>query len=191
MRAFVASVSISRGWSRREKISFAQAFGCQFPFGNQSSGAGVHHFLRVAQLMAVGGASERNEDRGAARGGYFRDGDRSCAANDHIGPGKAFRHVAEERDNFRAIPCCSVGGLHHIIVALAGLMHDLQLVFSRRKKLHRIDERAIDRQRALAPAGNQQTQRLFRLARLDREKFFAHGTSGYHGFFAPGLADTS
>ncbi len=110
-----------------------QAFRGEFVFGDQTACACACHFLRVAQLVAVGGGSEGNEDGGAARGCDFRRGDGSCSANDHICPGKAFRHIRKEGDDLRVDFAPRVGGAHGIIIAFAGLMHDGELIFSARQ----------------------------------------------------------
>ncbi len=69
-------------------------------FGNQSARRSVDHFLRVAQLMTVRGAPERNEDRGPSRSGYFCRGDRARPADHQVGPIKALRHVPRKGRNF-------------------------------------------------------------------------------------------
>src|SRR5579859_814517 len=57
-----------------------QSFSGQFRFRDQPSGLRIRHGLCVAQLVAVRGASERDENRRSARRGYFRGSDRSAQA---------------------------------------------------------------------------------------------------------------
>ena len=64
-------------------------------------------------------------------------------------------------------------------------MHDQHLTFSCGQQVDGIDECTIDRQGALASAGDEKLQRLFRLAWRNREEFFANGTASHHGFCSP------
>jgi len=56
----------SRGWSSNEKISCVKTFRGELGLRDQTRRAGALHFLGVAQLMAVGGGAERDEDGGTA-----------------------------------------------------------------------------------------------------------------------------
>ncbi|MGA2099266.1 MAG: hypothetical protein ABSH39_23520 [Candidatus Acidiferrum sp.] len=112
------------------------------------------HFLRIAQLVAVGGGTERNENGGTAGGCDFRRGDGSCPANDYVGPGKTFRHVGEEGDDLGVDFAARVGGADSIIVALASLVNDGKIGFAEGEEIHRVHEGAIDGQSSLAAAGN-------------------------------------
>ena len=114
----------------------------------------------------------------------FRDGDCTRAADDQISLGKSLRHVVDEGHNLRVDFTPRIGHANRIIVAFTGLMHDEKLIFSRGEKIQRVDDSAIDGQRALAAAGDQDVQRLGVLAGLDREEFRAHGTAGDDGFLA-------
>ncbi len=79
-----------------EREDFAgQPFSGEFRLWNHAPRARAGHFPRVAQLVAIGGVPEGNEDGGAARGGYLCCGNGSCSANDDIRPGKALRHVRD------------------------------------------------------------------------------------------------
>ena len=110
--------------------------------------------------MAVGSPAERNKDGGTACGGDFRRGDGSCPANNHIGPGEAFRHVVEEGNDFSVdfAPCIS--GAHSIIVTLASLMDDSEFILSHREPVHRVHKRPIDRQCSLTATGDEQAERF-------------------------------
>ncbi len=101
--------------------------------------------LRVAQLVAVGRPSERNEDGGSTRGSDFRCGDGSCPTYNHICPGKAIGHVREEGDNLRVDFAPRIGGAYGIIIAFAGLMHDGQFAFPCGQTVHGLDQRPVDR----------------------------------------------
>ena len=186
-RAAVDCCSICSGWSTREKISRVSRSAVSSILRNHTAGARALHFLRVTQLVAVGGGSEGNEDGGAARGCDFRRGDGSCSANDHICPGKALGHIREEGDNLRIDLAPRVRGAHRIIIAFAGLVHDRELIFSWSEQVHGIDKCTVDRQGSLATACHQQPERLFGAPRHDREKLRAHRTARNDGFFSPGL----
>src|ERR1700687_276315 len=71
----------------------AKALRRELRFWNHAAGARARHLLGVAQLVAVGGVPEGNENRGAPGSGNFRRGDSSRPADDDVRPGKALRHV--------------------------------------------------------------------------------------------------
>src|SRR6267143_3828148 len=164
-----------------------QLLGGKFLFGDEPAGTGARHFLRVTQLVAVGGSSEGDKDSGATRGCDFRCGDGSCSANDHICPGKALRHVRQEGDNLRVNFAPRVRGAYSIIVAVAGLMHNGEFVLAPHEAVHRIHKNPIDRQRALATASDQQTKWLLQISRRNRKKLRPHGTPGNNCFVTPDL----
>src|ERR1700685_4246321 len=59
-----------------ERQNFArQTLAGALVFGEQARSPGLYHFLGIAQLMAVGGGPERNEEGGATGGGDLRNGD--------------------------------------------------------------------------------------------------------------------
>src|SRR3954469_7226387 len=80
-----------------------QAFRREFRLGNHAACAGARHLLGVAQLMAVCGVPERDEDGGTTRRGNFRRGDGAGPADNHVRPGKTLRHVREEGHDLRKI----------------------------------------------------------------------------------------
>ena len=137
--------------------------------------------------MAVGGSPEGDENGGAARGGDFRSRDGSSAANDDVGPGKTLGHIGHEREDFSEDFAARVSSAHRVVIPLAGLMHDAQLIFSRGQVIHGIDECAIDRQSALAATGYEQPQWIRRLARRDGKEFGAHRATGNDGLSPPRL----
>src|SRR5579864_6369746 len=71
----------------------AEALGRELRFWNHAASAAARHLLGVAQLVAVGGVPERDEDRGASGSGNFRRGDGPRPADDYVRPGEALRHV--------------------------------------------------------------------------------------------------
>jgi len=77
------------GWASREKISLVSRSAVSSGSGNHAPRARAGHFPRVAQLVAIGGVPEGNEDGGAARCCYFCCGNGSCSANDDIRPASA------------------------------------------------------------------------------------------------------
>ncbi len=128
-----------------EREDFAgQPFRGEFRLWNHAPRARAGHFLRVAQLVAVCGAPEGNEDGGAARCGYFCCGNGSCSANDDIRPGKALRHVREKGHYLRVDLAPRVRGAHRIIVTFASLMHDAQFTLAHRQAVHGVHEGAVD-----------------------------------------------
>ena len=137
--------------------------------------------------MAVRRSSKGNENGGAARGRDFRGGNRSSAANDDVGPAEALRHVRQKGHHLRQDFAPRISGTHRVMVALAGLMHDAQLVFSRGQAVHGIHKHTVDRQSALAAARNEQAQGISGLARRNRKEFRTHRASRNHRLFSPRL----
>src|SRR5712672_3296223 len=156
----------------------AEALGREFRFWNHAACAGARHLLGVAQLVAVGGMPERDEDGGASGSGNFRRRDGPSAANDHIRRGKTIRHIGEKGHDLRWKFAPRVCRAHRIIIAFAGLMHDGQFAFSCGESIHGVDNRAIDHQSALAATSDKQAKWLLRLSRRDREKFSTYWTAG-------------
>src|ERR1700682_1563688 len=144
------------------------------------------HFLCVAELVTVGGAAKRDEDGGTTCGGDFCCGDSSCSTHNHICPAKAFRHMSKESHNLRVNFMPRVCRTHGVIITLPCLMHDGQLVLSRREAVHGIHNSTIDGQRALTTAGNQEAKWLCCRARHEGEKFLTHRTSRDDSLRSPG-----
>ena len=156
-----------------------QALGRQFVLRQQAGGSGVLHGLGVAHLVRVGGGAEGDEDGGASGGGYFRDSDRARTADDQVRLGKPLRHILDEGHNLRLEFAPRISHANRIIVAFSGLMHDEKLIFSWRQTVERVNDGAIDRQRAAASAGNEDRERrLDGSLRRDGEKFRAHRAAG-------------
>src|SRR5439155_22059224 len=61
-----------------------------------------------------------------------------------------------------------------VVITLAGLMNDGQLILSLGQTIHRIHESSIDWQRALAAARNEQAQGLSWFVRRDGKELRAH-----------------
>src|SRR5208337_543291 len=76
-------------------------------------------------------------------------------------------------------------GAYGIIVAFAGLVHNLQLILSRREKIHGIHKGPIDGQSALAASRNEQVKGFLGLAGRNREELRAHRAAGDDGLFSP------
>src|SRR3984893_14714854 len=146
------------GLVEEEENFAAEALGCELWLRNHATCACARNLLGVAQLVAVGGVPEGNENGGASGSGNFRRSDCARPADDDIRPGTALRHVVETGHNLRWKFAPRVCGAHRIIVALASLMHDGQFTLSRGQTVHRVDHRAIDHQRALAAAGDEQAK---------------------------------
>src|SRR5258708_35799 len=100
--------------------------------------------------MAVSGAAERNKDCCAAGSGDFRSGEGTRATDDQVGPGKAFGHVVKERYDLsgRKFFSC-VGSSYRVVVALAGLVDNVQFILTRSENVHRVDKYTVDGQRPL------------------------------------------
>ena len=92
--------------------------------GNHSARAGVHHFLGVAQLVAIGSRAERMNMAARPAAAISADGDRASSADDHIGPAKrSAMFVRNGRlPRWRIAP--RVCGAYGVVIAFAGLMHD-------------------------------------------------------------------
>src|SRR5215470_6910476 len=135
--------------------------------------------------MAVGGVTERYEDSGAACCRDFRRRNCTGPANNHVSPCKALGHVRQERHNFRQDFSACIRRAHRVIVTFAGLMDDVQLIFSRCEQVHGIHKNAVNRQSALAAASDEESYWLHWLTRGSGKKFWAHRTACNDRFFSP------
>ena len=120
----------SAGSSSKAKISCARRSAGELGLRDQARRARAFHFLGVAQLVAVGGGAEGNEDGGASGRRDFRRGDRARAANDQVRLGKTLGNVSDKGQNLRVDFSPRIRLAHSIIVALAGLVDDGDALFS-------------------------------------------------------------
>jgi hypothetical protein len=113
---------------RATKNFLCKTFRGELGLRDESRRARPLHFLGVAQLVAIGGGAEGDEDGGASGRRDFRGRDGARAADDQIGLGKSLRHVPDEGQYLRVDFTPRIGHAHGIIIALAGLMDDRDAV---------------------------------------------------------------
>src|SRR5215475_5801564 len=135
--------------------------------------------------MAVRSAAKGDENGGAASGGDFCRRNCTGPANNHVSPCKALGHVRQERHDFRQAFSACIRGAHCVIVTFAGLMDDVQLIFSRCEQVHGIHKNAVNRQSTLAAASDEESYWLHWLTRGSGKKLWTHGTACNNGFFSP------
>src|SRR6266481_4455810 len=151
--------SISPGWSRREKISLLRRSGV-------SSGSGI---TRPAPARTISWAL-RNWWLSVAcpKGMKMAARPEAAISAAVIAPARQTMTSAQEKRS-----------------AIFDRKGTTSAGYSRRAAVHGVDDRAIDRQRALAAAGYEQMKWFLRRARRDREEFGTHGAAGDHRFRAP------
>ena len=150
------------GLVEQTKNFLRKTFRGELGLRDQPRRAGALHFLGVAQLVAVGGGAEGDEDGGASGGGDFRGRDGARAADDQIGLGKSLRHVPDEGQYLRVDFTPRIRHAHSIIVAFAGLVNDGDAIFLRGQQIRGVHQRAVDDQRALAASGDQDDETVRR-----------------------------
>ena len=162
---------------QQSKNFLRQTFRGELGLGDEPRRACLFHFLGVAQLVAVRGCAEGDEDGGASGGGDLGGGNGAGAANDQIGLGESLGHVPDEGENLRVDFAARIGHANRIIVALAGLVNDRDAMLLRGEQVRRVHQRAVDDEGALAASGNQQMKWFSGRARRNGEELGAYGNS--------------
>src|SRR5436309_5507690 len=158
---------------------FDKPYFVQLCFFQYHSSARPLQSLSVYPLMVIGGAWKGNEDARLPCCRDFCHGARPRAAQQQVCPRKESRHISDELVNLgrRARPL--VRSLRLIIVALAGLMDDVNAGRLLQQFRNALDHGLIDGMRTLAAAKNQQGRLGFRRLCRGLKESLAHRHPSY------------
>src|SRR5438876_2061163 len=153
----------------------------QLSFLQNNRGTCALQSLSVTALMIIGCQWKRHENRRLTRGGDLRDRARARPAQNYIGAREKARHVVDELVDFDGNSGLRVCRLGFIVVALAGLMDNVQSGHSLQQFRQRTNHYLIDGAGALTAAKYKHGWRALqeRLGGNLKERW-AHGNAGHH-----------
>ena len=144
-----------RGIGRKRQNASGKSRARRRRLQDHFGGTARRQLLGILALMVVSRGRQWNQQRRLTSRRQFRNG-RGPGATDHeIRELQSMSHVVQERLHLRRQTSFGVPRLHHVQVALSGLMRYVQWDTGARQRGRCVHHRYVDRVRALRPSKDQ------------------------------------